>query len=202
MIDTYTIFPTPLKRVRDFITDGERQKIIKLKNEEYVNAKDNNLRHTQDIKPLLETIKRRAEKCCISLGEDMFGQELEWKITSMWKNTLEKNGYQYVHNHSNSFISGIIYVNLPEGAPITKFYKPEILSHFIFKNHNLNSTLNQFNCEWIDIPETMQLDMVLFPSYIKHSVDKMEIDAKRITLSFNAVPQKLSNGPYDIEFKV
>lgn len=202
MIDTYTIFPTPLKRVRDFITDGERQKIIKLKNEEYVNTKDSNLKHTQDIKPLLETIKRRAEKCCISLGKDMFGQELEWKITSMWKNTLEKNGSQYVHNHCNSFISGIIYVSLPKGAPITKFHRPETLSHFVFSNYNSNSTLNPFNCQWIDIPETMQLDMILFPSYIKHSVDKMEIDAKRITLSFNAIPNKLSNGPYDIEFKI
>jgi hypothetical protein len=56
--------------------------------------------------------------------------------------------------------------------------------------------------EWTEIPETNQLDMILFPSYIKHSVDLMKVDEERVTLAFNAIPNKLSNGPYDIEFKL
>lgn len=202
MIDTYTLFPTPLKRVRNFITDGERKEILKLTSEEHQNKKSSDLKHSPDIKFYLERLKKRAEACCVSLGEDLFGQELEWKIMTMWKNSLNKNGFQYTHNHCNSFISGIIYVNLPKGSPKTKFYRPETLSHFIFSNYNSNSKTNIFNSEWTEIPETTQLDMILFPSYIKHSVDLMEVDGERVTLSFNAVPNKLSNGPYDIEFKV
>jgi hypothetical protein len=30
----------------------------------------------------------------------------------------------------------------------------------------------------------------------------MEVDEERVTLAFNAIPNKLSNGPYDIEFKL
>jgi uncharacterized protein (TIGR02466 family) len=202
MIRSYTLFPTPLKLVGNFITDKERKEILKLTIECYQNQQSSNLKHSSDVKSLLDTIKKRAEDFCTSLGEDLFGQQLKWKIMNMWKNSLNKNGFQYVHNHCNSFISGIIYVNLPKGSPKTKFYRPETLSHFIFSNYNTNSKTNIFNSEWTEIPETNQLDMILFPSYIKHSVDLMEVDEERVTLAFNAIPNKLSNGPYDIEFKL
>jgi len=202
MIETYTLFPTPLKLIKNFITNEEREKIIKLNGKNYENKKSSKLQHSSDLKTILEPLKERAESYCTSLGEDLFGQELKWKITSMWRNELTRYGYQVVHNHCNSFISGIIYVNLPKGSPKTKFYRPEPQSHFIFHNLNPNSKTNMFNSEWSEIGEVQDLDMVIFPSYIKHSVDRMEVDGERITLAFNSIPLKLHSGPYSIEFKV
>lgn len=202
MHKTYALFPTPLQHVSKFISDAERKKIIALSKEEYQNVESSGLNHSTDISYYLDRIKERAERLCVPLGVDLFGQELEWKLTSMWRNVLEKDGYQYIHNHCNSFISGIIYVNLPEGSPKTKFFRPQNTTDFIFSNYNQESSITNFNSEWVDIPEVGQLDMVVFPSYIKHAVDRMEVDGKRITLSFNAVPKKLCNGPYTIEFKV
>lgn len=202
MIETYTLFPTPLKLIKSFLSTEEKQDILKKVKTKHTNLESLNLSHSENIQTILNPVKKKAESYCVTLGEDLFGEKLEWKITSMWMNELSKNGFQYTHNHCNSFISGIIYVNLPEGSPKTKFYRPETLSNFVFANCNKNSNFNIFNSEWTEILETEELDMILFPSYIKHSVDIMNVVGNRITLSFNSVPKKLVNGPYSIEFDV
>ena len=199
MIQHLSIFPTPIKLVKNFLTEEERENIIDIKEEEYDNPTMADLAHTYDIKDILTPIKERAEIVCKTLGKDLFGQELEWRITNMWRNNLSWGGKQLQHCHCNAFISGVIYVNLPPGAAKTKFHRPLQNNSFIFKNDTTD--FNEYNTEWVTVEDTEELDMILFPSYIKHSVDEHKVEENRVSLAFNAIPDRLSFSGYEIEFK-
>ena len=41
-------------------------------------------------------------------GALMFGERLGWSVKEMWVNLLETGGRQAMHNHANSFISGVL----------------------------------------------------------------------------------------------
>ena len=40
----------------------------------------------------------------------MFGERLGWSLKEMWVNVLDTGGRQAMHNHANSFISGVVYL--------------------------------------------------------------------------------------------
>jgi len=93
-------------------------------------------------------------------------------------NYTKENEYHHSHEHQNSMISGVFYINADENDSI-RFYKagyqqikPEI------KEYNLwNST------SWYVPARTGKL--ILFPSSLPHSVDHKKGDNVRISLSFN-----------------
>ncbi len=43
-------------------------------------------------------------------GAQLFGEQLGWSIKEMWVNVLDTGGRQAMHNHANSFISGVVYL--------------------------------------------------------------------------------------------
>ena len=55
--------------------------------------------------------------------------ELEYEeffVTESWLNISGKGGYQKVHNHSNSIISGTLYLKSEEGHPPLDFKKQKM----------------------------------------------------------------------------
>ena len=100
-------------------------------------------------------------------------------ITQSWLNYTETNQFHHKHEHPNSLVSGVFYINCHEEFDKIKFfndsYKPIFLE---VKNYN------PFNSEswWFTVKTG---DIVLFPSSLTHMVDTKEGDNTRISLAFN-----------------
>ena len=103
------------------------------------------------------------------------------KITAMWSIINSKNASNMRHIHPNNFISAAYYVKAPEKSGDIVFYDPRsantIRSPIVSKTNKLNS--NIFSVQ----PKEGLL--VLFPSYIHHSVNRNNSEEERIVLSFN-----------------
>jgi uncharacterized protein (TIGR02466 family) len=122
-----------------------------------------------------------------------------WSLKEVWVNVLDEGGRQAVHNHANSFISGVVYLTPTHPGSQTVFMKSPGGTDFAFKNDHARMTPGPFNADkWIS-PAPSPGDMVLFPSYLMHAVPPNQ-GARRITLSFNAIPTRLDSWGYTIGF--
>ena len=129
----------------------------------------------------------------------MFGERLNWSIKEMWVNVLQAGGQQAMHNHANSFVSGVIYLTHSHPSANTVFMKGPGGSAFAFGNVNATTRMGPFNADkWI-MPEAAPGDMVLFPSYLLHEVPVNQ-GGERISLAFNAIPDRLDSWGYGIRF--
>ena len=103
------------------------------------------------------------------------------KIKSIWAIINEKGAYNDRHHHGNSALSAAYYVRAPKGCGDIVFYDPRpapVYSHPIAKKPNiLNATVNSIT------PDEGLL--VLFPSYLDHSVKPNLSSSQRIVISFN-----------------
>jgi hypothetical protein len=167
------------------------------------NSQSSLLSHTELLAPdadphLLEVGRLMAPKLA-ELGALMFGQTLPWSIKEMWVNLLRTGGRQSVHNHANSFISGVIYLTRPHPSANTVFMKAMGNGAFVFNNTNPHATLGPFSADkWIS-PQASPGDVVLFPSHLLHEVPVNQGEL-RITLAFNAIPDRLDSWGYGIGF--
>lgn len=100
--------------------------------------------------------------------------------------TIKKNGdFHHPHSHTNSFISGVFYVQCAENDQI-KFHTsvPHIFKGF----ENLNFDIlnhNSFNSPTF-IYDIEPGDLFIFPSHIRHSVEVNKSNVDRIAISFNS----------------
>ncbi|SVC53099.1 uncharacterized protein METZ01_LOCUS305953 [marine metagenome] len=103
------------------------------------------------------------------------------KIRSIWAIINEKGAFNERHHHGNSALSAAYYVRAPKDCGDIEFYDPRpapVYSHPIAKKPNiLNATVNSIT------PDEGML--VLFPSYLDHSVRQNLSSDKRIVISFN-----------------
>jgi hypothetical protein len=170
-------------------------------------TRDNNsspkLTHTQMLRPgdsplFIEAASAITPKL-VDFGVHLFGERMGWSLKEMWVNVLSNGGHQAMHNHANSFISGVVYLTLTHPGSQTVFMKSPGGTDFLFKNDHAGMTPGQFNADkWIS-PTPQPGDMVLFPSYLMHAVPPNQGE-RRITLSFNAIPSRLDSWGYAIGF--
>ena len=70
-----------------------------------------NLSHTAMLKPgdspLLVEAAAAITPRLAEFGLLLFGERLGWSLKEMWVNVLDTGGRQAMHNHANSFISGV-----------------------------------------------------------------------------------------------
>ena len=166
------------------------------------NASDR-LSHTEMLKPsdsaLLVDAATLITPKLSELGALMFGEHTGWSLKEMWVNVLDTGGHQAMHNHANSFISGVVYLTPIDASSRTVFMKSPGGTDFAFKNDHAGVATGPFNAEkWIS-PQPEPGDMVLFPSYLMHAVPP-NAGGRRITLSFNAIPVRLESWGYGIGF--
>ena len=91
----------------------------------------------------------------------------------MWFNFHGKNGFNVTHTHPGSLISGVLYVQTPEGCGDIMFVDPLI--------HNSSEITD--NVSKIHTPTAGE--MILFPAHLPHRVKPNNSDELRISISFN-----------------
>jgi hypothetical protein len=167
------------------------------------NNSSGNLSHTEMLRPRDNPLLVEAAICIgpklADFGSVMFGERLAWSIKEMWVNVLDTGGRQAMHNHANSFVSGVVYLTPTHESSATVFMKSPGGTDFVFRNDHAGMTPGPFNADkWIS-PSPEPGDLVLFPSYLMHAVPP-NAGGRRISLAFNAIPTRLESWGYTVSF--
>ena len=103
------------------------------------------------------------------------------KILNMWSVINGKNTFNTKHNHPNSYFSSAYYVKTNKNSGHIKFFDPKEVKTMYSP---ALGELNEFSTNIVRIkPEEGKL--LLFPSYLHHSVEENLSDEDRIVISFN-----------------
>ncbi|MEL7448254.1 MAG: putative 2OG-Fe(II) oxygenase [Pseudomonadota bacterium] len=204
-VDVTPLFPIPFMRVTELLPAAlVRDCVEQLKaSTTRTNAKSDLLSHTDidglEGSDLYPRIGALVAPHLAQFGELLFGEKLEWSIKEIWSNVLEPGGHQSVHAHSNSFISGIVYLTESDPSARTVFHRSLGGTEFVFSNDNPNAKMGPFNGnKWVS-PQVLPGDMVLYPSYLLHEVPVNQ-GLQRMTIAFNAIPDRLDTWGYSIHF--
>jgi uncharacterized protein (TIGR02466 family) len=199
------LFPTPFMRARAVLDRPLVDGLIAHFAERAV--RDNNtsprLTHTEMLQPgdsplFVEAAALITPKL-VDFGAQLFGERLGWSLKEMWVNVLEHGGHQAMHNHANSFISGVVYLTPTHAESQTVFMKSPGGTDFLFRNDHQGMTPSEFNADkWIS-PAPQPGDLALFPSYLLHAVPPNRGE-RRISLAFNAIPTQLDSWGYVVRF--
>ena len=139
-----------------------------------------------------ESIRTYVETVVIGGKYDEY--DFDIRITQSWLNkTLRNSDGHHIHNHPNSFISGVFYVRVKPDVDYIVFSRPnQQFFQFPIKEYN---TFNSY--QWsVGVSEGQ---LLLFPSTLIHEVkppkvsdmissDDTNAHADRISLSFNVFP--------------
>ena len=184
----HSLFSTPIyytkmnrgftKQELNFVNE---QKKHCSKNEGNINTKDNYILNRKQFKNLHKMLSiecnKYLEKIICPKNKD-----LELYITQSWLNYTENNQYHHRHEHPNSYISGVLYINSDIKTDSIKFFHNNTyipISPDIDKKR-----WNHFNSRswWFSVDTGT---LVMFPSSTTHQVDVKEGNNTRISLAFN-----------------
>jgi len=205
MDEVFGLFPTPFMRAPAALGQPLVARLIEHFTARAIrdNSSSANLVHTEMLRPgdsplLVEAADLIAPRL-IEFGTHIFGERLPWLLKELWVNVLDAGGRQAMHNHANSFISGVVYLTRMHPSSQTVFMKSPGGTDFMFRNDHKGVTPNEYCADkWIS-PAPEPGDMVLFPSYLMHAVPPNQGE-RRITLSFNAIPSQLNSWGYVVRF--
>lgn len=110
-------------------------------------------------------------------------KEVEMRMTQSWANYTEPGQFHHRHEHPNSFVSGVLYINADPTKDKIYFYKNQyqqiILPTENFNHYNSHSW-------WFEVGTG---DVIIFPSGLTHMVQTVETDSTRVSIAFNTFPK-------------
>ncbi len=106
-------------------------------------------------------------------------QEIE--LTGCWANVTARGASHAMHSHPNNFLSGVYYVQTWPGADTINFHDPRPQAGVV---RQPVTELTGQNVDQVVIKVTNGT-LLMFPSYLTHSVSPSESNEQRISVSFN-----------------
>jgi uncharacterized protein (TIGR02466 family) len=178
------IFPTPIyiSKLNRVLTELElsfvdETKLVTYNNEGNITSNNNYILNNKIFEQLKIELDLRVQdyfKKVISPTDAITPY-----ITQSWLNYTETNQYHHKHQHPNSLVSGVFYINCHEELDKIKFFKedyktikPEIKDWNIWNSESW----------WFPVKTG---DIILFPSSLTHMVETKQGDNTRISLAFN-----------------
>ena len=113
----------------------------------------------------------------LRIGYDAF------EITACWATVLAPGAEHRVHDHPNNFLSGVYYVRAPPGADTINFHDPRKQTGVI---RPPVVELTAANTDQV-VVKVRDGTLLMFPSFLEHSVDRNESEEERISVSFNVM---------------
>ena len=148
-------------------------------------SKDFNLSE-KDPQNFITFILPAIEKVMNDMGWDKERQTA--KISNMWAIINTGGAANLRHQHGNSTISGAYYVKAPNNCGDIVFYDPRPAPIYSYPNVNKVNFLNA----QVNGISPKEGALVLFPSYLDHSVNENLSNDERIVISFNIIVQMKS----------
>ena len=103
------------------------------------------------------------------------------EITGCWANINASGASHPIHSHPNNFLSGIYYVSTHPGADSVNFHDPRSQTSII---RPPVTELTSQNTDQVVVTVSDGM-LLMFPSYLAHSVAPNASDKPRISVSFN-----------------
>lgn len=158
------------------ILDEMRQSLPKLKPGEHWQSQQT-LQELDEFNELLDCAKSSAKNILtfLKIGYDTF------EITGCWASISAKGTPHGIHSHPNNFLSGVYYVQTHEGADTINFHDPRMQTGII------RPPVTRLTAENTDqvVVKVKNGTLLMFPSWLQHSVAPNKSDQNRISVSFN-----------------
>lgn len=148
------------------------------------------LQNVEELRPLFEYICQMGFQAVA----DLDFVDCDIAMTSAWLNVNDSRQCMNAEHVHGDVFSGVFYLKAPEGSGKLTICNPGI--NRMWQGCTLASQKNQFTGESIRI-EPEEGNIILFPSYVPHSVEPNDHDDERISISFNliALPKGSINYP-------
>ena len=181
----HQLFPQPVYtcKLERALTEKELWAINKYKNKPYKNEGNITSHDTYVLEnKRFENLKKDLNKRVIDYFDKIIcsSNSIIPYITQSWINYTEADQFHHRHSHTNSYVSGVFYINADKKIDSIKFYKA-------LQDERIKLNVAQYNLfnspGWTFPVETG--DIVLFPSTLVHAVVKRKRPTTRISLSFN-----------------
>lgn len=187
-IDSFLIFPTVVTKFNIEREIEEKEFNFLLNQETYSNtgnltSLDTNIFQNKELKEIFnfcnESINTHLQETYAPESEVCL------QITQSWVNYTKSGQFHHKHKHSNSFLSGVFYVNCEEGSGNIYFYKDVYEQISIVPKQ-----ITPANCDAVAV-EVKSGDLIIFPSFLSHMVPSVTSNTTRISIAFNSFPKGL-----------
>jgi uncharacterized protein (TIGR02466 family) len=135
------------------------------------------LHHRDEFQDLISCVSNASKSILrfLRIGQ----QALE--ITGCWATVLATGAIHKAHSHPNNYLSGVYYVRIHQGADTISFHDPRSQTHVI------QPPVLELTAENTDqvVVRVTNGTLLMFPSYLEHSVDANMSAEERISVSFN-----------------
>jgi len=105
------------------------------------------------------------------------------EITGCWATVLARGATHKLHTHPNNYLSGVYYVCTGPGADTINFHDPRRQTSVI------RPPVVELTAENTDqvVVQVHDGTLLMFPSFLEHSVDANASDGERVSVSFNVM---------------
>lgn len=176
------LFPTPVlfsQYPQDFSEEEQRffKNVEWTRNISNSKSKDTYILH----RPELSVIKTTIESLLNSYIQEILEprNEVTAYVTQSWLNKTEQGQSHHMHNHPNSFLSGVLYLSTNKDT-ITFTQQDRKLFALVPK---CTTNLNAENCSF----SPAMKDIIIFPSYLHHQIEPKRTEGTRLSLAFNSL---------------
>ena len=130
--------------------------------------------------PVLAPLQQAVRAACVSALREMGVGDIAFHLQS-WINLHDRGGFNFLHVHEGSLLSGSFYLKVPSGSGKFVFRDPRPgVVHGYVKGAVPNGYSD------IQLAPDAGL-LVLFPCWMEHYVEPHNSDEPRITIAFNAL---------------
>lgn len=176
-MNVLSLFPIPIGEIELTPLTEEEMGVIG-SFEQTRNAGNTNSKNAYVLRePGMERLEKELTEKVNQFFRGVMKYEVELYITQSWTNYTEPGEFHHKHEHPNSIVSGVFYIQTSQDKIM--FFRDKY-SQILFKPSEWNS----FNSEtwWV---EAKPNHVLFFPSSLAHSVPKTESSKTRISLAFN-----------------
>ena len=193
MFEVYPLFPTVIAKKNLAIEFNEEELTELYTTDLFLQGLGNGASFDEH---LLENPKyERLKEVCLRYAQDYFTDVMKYRyplhITNSWLNVTQENQEHMMHNHTNSMVSGILYLKTMGSVPSIMFTS----NTPTFMLNLQRDEANMLNSMVWELPVEDNC-IVLFPSQCFHSVKRNLSSNERISIAFNTfIKGKVDNAP-------
>ena len=190
----YRLFPTPVFHFRvenyqELNTELENY-ILNLKKKDEKGTKKSNAGgwHSHNFDINNDNKAKKFAKIFEEFYKKVIINKMGWKYDSnkvkmeaMWSIINKKGSFNIQHNHPNSYLSAAYYVRHPEKSGNIRFFDPREQKNIRYPKIKKYTDLSAVIIE----KDPKEGDLLIFPSYLYHSVGENLSKDDRIIVSFN-----------------
>ena len=190
----YKLFPTPVFhfRVENYqkLNTELENYILNLRKKDEKGQKKSNAGgwHSHNFDLNNDNTAKKFAKIFEQFYKKVIINEMGWKYDSnkvkmeaMWSIINKKGSFNIQHNHANAYLSSAYYVRYPEKSGSIKFFDPREQKNIRYpkiKNYtDISAVITEITPK--------EGDLLIFPSYLYHSVSENLSEDDRIIVSFN-----------------